>query len=300
MKTTSVLSASPRSATREEAGQVNEAIRARLRYAGKIGAGVVVRSCRPVDLDDAQKRDARLYQAGQYACFLRGYGRFAKGDLCPIVEANERGVVIEKNGRRSTLGYRYTGRIVVAVGAETEVAPGDRLQLKFNGRSREGMRLNNGELVTVREVRPDGALVVEDAKQNHKTLGPDQRLFVRGYAVTSYGSQGKTVDTVIFADAGTKAATDARQWYVTVSRGRRRVVVFTSDKAALRAHIEASGERPLAMDVRPAGAADSVSAELRRRAAAEQAREAARRFHAVAAANQANAARHSRSVGVRI
>ena len=286
--------------TREEARQVNEAIRARLRDAGKIGAGVVVRSCRPVDLDDAQKRDARFYQAGQYACFLRGYGRFAKGDLCPIIEANERGVVIEKNGRRSTLGYRYTGRIVVAVGAETEVAPGDRLQLKFNGKSQEGARLNNGELVTVREVRSDGALVVEDAKRNWKTLGPDQRLFVRGYAVTSYGSQGKTVDTVLFADAGTRAATDARQWYVTVSRGRRRVVVFTSDKAALRAHIEASGERPLAMDVRPAAAGGRMSAEWRRRVAAEQMREASRRFHAHAAASHVAAAHQGRSVGVRV
>lgn len=286
--------------TREEARQVNEVIRARLREAGKICEGVVVRSCRPVDLDDAQKRDARFYQAGQYACFLRGYGRFSKGDLCPIVEANERGVVIEKNGRRSTLGYRYTSRIVVAVGAETEVAPGDRLQLKFNGKSREGARLNNGELVTVREVRPDGALVVEDAKRNRKTLGPDQRLFVRGYAVTSYGSQGKTVDTVLFADAGTKAATDARQWYVTISRGRRSVVVFTSDKAALRAHIEASGERPLAMDVRPAGAAGRMSAEWRRRVTAEQMRQPAGRFHAQAAASLAAAARQGRSVGVRV
>jgi conjugative relaxase-like TrwC/TraI family protein len=286
--------------TREEARQMNEVIRARLRDAGKIGAGVVVRSCRPVDLDDAQKRDARFYQAGQYACFLRGYGRFAKGDLCPIVEANERGVVIEKNGRRSTFGYRYTDRIVVAVGAETEVAPGDRLQLKFNGKSREGARLNNGELVTVCEVRPDGALVVEDAKRNHKTLGPDQRLFVRGYAVTSYGSQGKTVDTVLFADAGTKAATDARQWYVTISRGRRRVVVFTSDKEALRAHVQASGERPLAIEVRPAGAPGRMSAEWRRRVAAEQVRQASRRFHAHAAANHAAAVRQGRSVGVRV
>ena len=152
----------------------------------------------------------------------------------------------------------------------------------------------------MREVRSDGALVVEDAKRNWKTLGPDQRLFVRGYAVTSYGSQGKTVDTVLFADAGTRAATDARQWYVTVSRGRRRVVVFTSDKAALRAHIEASGERPLAMDVRPAAAGGRMSAEWRRRVAAEQMREASRRFHAHAAASHVAAAHQGRSVGVRV
>lgn len=46
--------------TRKEARQVNEAIRERLREAGKLGAGVVLRTCRLVNLDDTQKRDARF------------------------------------------------------------------------------------------------------------------------------------------------------------------------------------------------------------------------------------------------
>jgi hypothetical protein len=33
------------------------------------------------------------------------------------------------------------------------------------------------------------------------------------YAVTSYGSQGKTVDHVLFSDSTIKAATNAQQWY---------------------------------------------------------------------------------------
>jgi hypothetical protein len=69
--------------------------------------------------------------------------------------------------------------------------------------------------------------------------------------VTSYGSQGKTVDSVIFADATNRAATSAEQWYVTISRGRRRVVVFTSDKEALRANVERAGARDLAVDLKP-------------------------------------------------
>jgi ATP-dependent exoDNAse (exonuclease V) alpha subunit len=141
-----------------------------------------------------------------------------------------------------------------------EIAAGDRLQLKFNGKSVEGARLNNGELVTVREVARDGSLVVEAGAGARKTLAPAQRLLVRGYAVTSYGSQGKTVDTVILADAANRAATDAHQWYVTISRGRKRVLVFTPDKEALRVHVQQAGERELALDLK---LGESQSVDLR-------------------------------------
>jgi len=235
--------------TREEVRNVNEVIRAKLQGAGKLGAGTKLTTYQPVDLDEAQKRDARFYQAGYHACFIRGYGRFARGEICPVVGANERGITIEKNGVQSTMSFRYADRLAIAVSKETEIAPGDRLQLKFNGRSAEGARLNNGELVTVCEVARDGSLVVEAGAGARKTLAPAQRLLVRGYAVTSYGSQGKTVDTVIMADAANRAATDVHQWYVTISRGRKQVHVFTPDKEALRLQVQQAGERELAMDL---------------------------------------------------
>ena len=82
-------------------------------------------------------------------------------------------------------------------------------------------------------------------------FAPAQRPLVRGYAVTSYGSQGKTVDTVILADAASRAATDAHQWYVTISRGRKRVLVFDPGQGeALRAQVQQAGERELALDLK--------------------------------------------------
>ncbi|HVT83278.1 MAG TPA: hypothetical protein VHM90_21745 [Phycisphaerae bacterium] len=236
--------------TREEVRIVNDAIRTKLREAGKLGPGRMFTTYQPVDLDQAQKRDARYYLEGYCAAFARGYGRFAKGEIWPIVGANDRGVVLERHGTRSTMSFRYADRFVVATAKEVEIALGDRLQLKFNGKSREGKRLNNGELVTVREVVGDGSLSVEASDGAHKTLSPAHRLFVRGYAVTSYGSQGKTVDTVLMADAGNRATTDAHQWYVTISRGRKRVLIFTPDKEALRLQVQQAGERDLAMDLK--------------------------------------------------
>ena len=47
----------------------------------------------------------------------------------------------------------------------------------------------------------------------------------------------------------TRGATNAQQWYVSISRGRKSVRIFTPDKAELRAHITKTGDRPLAMDL---------------------------------------------------
>ncbi|MEO6873504.1 MAG: hypothetical protein ABI222_01650, partial [Opitutaceae bacterium] len=238
------------SQTRDEVSEVNEAICRKLGAAGQRGRATTVTTYRPVDLGEAQKRDPRFYAPGQNVYFLQRYGRFAKGETCAITAATERGLVLMKEGRRSPLTYRYTHRLGVVAAVEMAIAAGDRLQLKFNGRSVEGKVLANGELVTVRRMRKDGAIVVTGDTGERKTLTPAQRLFVRGHAVTSYGSQGKTVDTVILADAANSGATNANQWYVAISRGRKRAIVFTSDKERLRADVQQAGTRELALDLR--------------------------------------------------
>jgi hypothetical protein len=73
--------------TREEVRNVNEVIRAKLRDAGKRDADATLTTYQPVDLDEAQKRDSRYYQAGHYACFIRGYGRFSRGERYPVIGA---------------------------------------------------------------------------------------------------------------------------------------------------------------------------------------------------------------------
>lgn len=255
--------------TWNEVHAANDAIRAALRSGGQLADGATLTAFQPVDRDEAQRGDSRFYEQGHWAVFLKGYGRFTKGDLYEIAGADEHGVILVKDGRRSTMSYRYAGRFTVAKAVEMELSPGDRLQLKANGRSMEGAKLRNGELVTVERVEPSGTLVVADERGETKTLASSQRLFVRGYAVTSYSSQGKTVDTVIVADAGIRAATSAQQWYVGISRGRKRVVVLTPDKESLRLNIQRSGERELAVDVAGAETSQVMRIPGRSRRAAE-------------------------------
>lgn len=86
--------------------------------------------------------------------------------------------------------------------------------------------LANGEVVTVAQIKWIGAIRLDD----RRILPPHYRQFLRGNAVTSSGSQGKTVDHVLFFDSAVRAASNAQQWYVTISRGRRSIQIFTPDK----------------------------------------------------------------------
>ena len=103
--------------------------------------------------------------------------------------------------------------------------------------------------------------------ENWQTLSPDSNSLARSwrvrsatsqngspkntcaYAVTSYGSQGKTMDYVLFSDSAVRAATNSRQWYVTISRGRPGIRIFTSDKTALRENVLRSEDSKLALDL---------------------------------------------------
>jgi conjugative relaxase-like TrwC/TraI family protein len=235
-----------------EARAVNAAIRTALRSAGEIPAGVPLTCLQAMDTTQAERRDPAQYAPGLHVCFVRGYGRFAAGATAEVIGAGPTGVRLRYAGICTTVKLRYADRFTLAQAVPLEVAPGDRLQLKFNGRSREGWPCTNGELVTVAAVAPDGAVAVQDASGRRKTLLPHQRLFNRGYALTTYAAQGKTVDTVLIADAGSTAATHDQQWYVAISRARRRALIFTADKAALRVAVQRTGDRPLALDVKPA------------------------------------------------
>ena len=234
--------------TWDEIHAVNEAVRARLKREGMLGEEVELDFYETRELDSAQKRDARFYQENDYAFFVRSYGRFGKGDVAKVDATGPNGVSLTMNGKTTKIGYKRSSSFVVARKRRIEVAVGDRLQMKFNGMSVEGSPILNGELVTVSRIFKNGNVSVRDRNGDAKTLSPDQRLANLGYAVTSYASQGKTVDTVLFSDSHSKAATNSNQWYVSISRARRKIRIYTSSKEELRENLQRDGERPLAID----------------------------------------------------
>ena len=233
------------SQTWAEVHRVNSKVRDALKSKGLLGANdVTIQALDKMDLTDAQKRDKRFYPPDAVIVFnqkVRQAGPGMRGKLVGIRKAS---VLVEIDGKCVTVSNKVLNKITVCLPREIPVAQGDKLHLKANRKLASGARVTNGELVAVKSVRADGGIELADGRVLDKSF----REFLPGYAVTSYGSQGKTVDYVLFSDSTVKPATNAQQWYVTISRGRRGVRIFTPDKIQLRENLIRSGHRPLALE----------------------------------------------------
>ena len=229
-----------------EIHKVNEQVRLGLKTQKLIGeVETTVTALERQDLTDAQKRDKRFYQPESILVFNRPTAGFKSGSAGKLCGITDRHLLIEADHRIRPVLFKELDKITVCQPKELSLSSGDRLQLKANAQNQDGRRLANGELVTVKEIHQDGRIALNDGR----VLPKNYRQFVRGYAVTSYAAQGKTVDYVLFSDSAVKAATNEQQWYVTISRGRKGVKVFTADKIQLRQNITHSGHRPLALDM---------------------------------------------------
>ena len=229
-----------------EIHKVNEQVRLGLKARKLIGeAESAVTALERQDLTDAQKRDKRFYQPESVLVFNRPTAGFKSGSVGKLRGITYKHLLIEADHRIRPVPFKELDKITVCQPKDLSLTSGDRLQLKANAQSQDGRRLANGELVTVKQIHADGRIDLNDGR----TLPKQYRQFVRGYAVTSYAAQGKTVDYVLFSDSAVKAATNEQQWYVTISRGRKGVKIFTADKIQLRQNIAHSGHRTLALDM---------------------------------------------------
>jgi len=228
-----------------EIHEINERIRIGMRSAGLIDkADSTVTAHERLDLTDAQKRDQRFYPANAVIVFNRETRDFAKGEIGTLLKATPTHLLVQTEKKIQRIPFKLLNRLTVCQPVEMVLAKGDQLQLKANAPSLEGKELINGELVTVAGINRKGQVQLKDGR----VLPENYREFVRGYAITSYGSQGKTVEHVLFSDSSVKAATNNQQWLVTISRGTRAVKIFTQDKAQLRENVGRLGDRELAIE----------------------------------------------------
>jgi conjugative relaxase-like TrwC/TraI family protein len=234
------------SQTWAEIHEINERIRIGLRNAGVIAKDdVVVQAHERIDLTDAQKLDERFYTANAVIVFNRDTGHFRKGDQGKLLKTAPVHLTVGTEKHVGKIEFKHLDRLTVCQPVEMALTPGDKLQLKANAEACDGKPIVNGELVSIKSLAPDGRIHLQDGR----ILPSHFRQFVRGYAVTSYGSQGKTVEHVLFSDSSVKAATNNQQWLVTISRGTRSVKIFTQDKSRLQENVARLGNRELAIEL---------------------------------------------------
>ena len=228
-------------ATHDEIDRVTDAIRERRKTRGEVCEGVALTRHVSLNWTAAQKTDFRNYRAGQILGFHRAVKSIARNDTVEIVRVASSGLVVRcADGTERTISKRQAASFDVVEARPIEVSFGDRLLLTANRRE-PGLRITNGELVTVSAVDAIGRIQLDDGR----TLPSNYRSFAHGYAVTAHRSQGKTVNSVIISGDGmTKEL-----FYVAASRGRQSVTVITNDKERLRETVARSMTRTSASEL---------------------------------------------------
>jgi ATP-dependent exoDNAse (exonuclease V) alpha subunit len=114
-----------------------------------------------------------------------------------------------------------------------QVSVGD--QIRVTAGFREGKNVfKNNDIAEVREIT-DTELVLNDSRRMRR----NGARIDQGVCITSHASQCRTVDQVVVLADGA----DAKGWYVSLSRAREAMHVYTRDKAALRQSVMYPGER---------------------------------------------------------
>jgi hypothetical protein len=192
---------------------------------------------------EAQRKDLSQFEPGQRLRFVRNTKHFGRGDTVEVVSTagNDLRVRRPDGSEANFTPASVSASFDVGEGRELKVATGDWLLLQAN----QGREFINGERVQVREIQ-NGRIALADGR----TLPAGFNTFTHGYAVTSHSSQSKTVDEVLLvASSRSFGAVSREQFYVSISRGRERVRVFTDDAELLGQRVADSHERKAAIEL---------------------------------------------------
>jgi ATP-dependent exoDNAse (exonuclease V) alpha subunit len=156
--------------------------------------------------------------------------RFKSGEQWEVLRREEGAVIVGKDGAEKQLPLDQARKFSVFEREKITLAIGDRIRFTKNVKHR-GQKFLNNELRTVVSI-DDGKIIFDKGEivRNGAPLHFDQ-----GIAVTSHASQAKTVDQVIVSvPVRSFSQANGAQFYVSMSRARWAMHVFTDSKVALR------------------------------------------------------------------
>ena len=241
------------SPTHQQGEQVTQAIRHKLRDAGRLAKEeTTVSQLVNINMTLAEKSDPRNYGTGQLIQFNQNVTGIERGSRWSVVSIKDATVQIQdENGRRATLPVDRVDQFDVYRQSVMALSNGDTIRITHNSLDRNKKRLTNGHILDVVSIDKNGSLRLRNKiSKTIYNVPADFGHVTHGYCLTSHAAQGKTVDEVFIAQpSATFAATNLNQFYVSVSRARERVHIYTDDKAALLAHASQAGDRLSALEL---------------------------------------------------
>ena len=241
------------SPTHAQGENTTDDIRKRLKQEGLLGKKELAAvQYKALNLTEADKADLRSYKPGQSIQFNQHAPGIKRGSMWQVDEVGTHGVRIKDDaGNFALLPMDKADRFDLFDKRQIGLSKGDAVRITRNGMDANEKRLNSGQSLEVVRVTKAGEILLRNA-QSKATYKLDKGFghIAHAYCVTSHASQGKTVDEVFIAQpAATFDATNSKQFYVSVSRGRERCRIYTDDKAQLLAHAKRLGDRQSAIEL---------------------------------------------------
>jgi conjugative relaxase-like TrwC/TraI family protein len=224
------------SPTHLEGERLTAEIRRQLKDAGALqGDERGFRVLDSANLTEAERGDSASYIPGiDVIVFHQNAKGYQRGDRIEV-----------KPG--ATLPLEHKERFQVFHAGELKLAAGDQIRITRNGFSLDGQhRLNNGSLWKVKSFDEAGNIVLD----NGWTVAKDFGFLDHGHVVTSYSSQGKTVERVFVAQGFESLPASSReQFYVSASRAKEQVTFYTGNRKELLDAVSEGDDRLTATEL---------------------------------------------------
>jgi hypothetical protein len=222
--------------THSECRAIADVVREHQKAGGLIGQeDYTLTRLAKLNLTTAQRSDPVNYQLGQVVQFDKRTKGFKVSEQWTVSYIGFAGLAVTRAGQERILPLKEASAFNVYTREQMPLAPGDSVRVTKNFGP-----FRNNELCVIKQI-DDGKITTTDGR----TLSATGALhFDQGIAVTSHAAQGKTVDNVtVSAPVEAFAQVNEAQFYVSMSRARRSMHLFTDGKVALREAVTRSSLR---------------------------------------------------------
>lgn len=242
--------------THKEGEQLTNHIRANLKALGHVGKkDKTVTHNQNLQWTSAQKRQTRNYEKGMTIYAHTAMPGIKAGQQLKVLWTRKNKVIVsDGKGNWKPLPMRHPDRFSVYRPKQIDLAKGDLVRVTQNTKTADPLRsVRNGSTFKVAGFNLDGTIRLKPQKRfaPYVRFDPNCGFLNHGYAVTSHASQGKTCDRVYVAQGSMSFGASSReQLYVSASRGKSEVQIWTDDKQRLRQTIHKSEQRLSATELK--------------------------------------------------
>lgn len=218
--------------TNQARAAINAQVRQRL---GLVETGVTVTLLERRDLTQAQLKSSLSYRPGDVIEMQAHYDSLGmtRGMRATVVEAEAGRVTLERDdGERVEWRPALLSKVAVYQTAERELAVGDSVRFIANNYALGFINGDRGDIVAIDRER--AVLTIDKAGGGQVTLDTTRALQLDyGYCSTVHAAQGQTCERVLIDADAASAVTNAALYYVSISRARSEVQIYTDDRSLL-------------------------------------------------------------------